>query len=54
MQPEKEYGENSQDQRNEEEVGSLLEKRIQSNNSKDDPKSWKQNESRNKQNGGMN
>ena len=34
----KEHGKNPQDQTNEEEIDSLPEKRIQSNNSKDDPK----------------
>ena len=40
MQQMKEHGK-TQDQRNEEEMCSLPEKRIQSNHSKDDPKSWK-------------
>ena len=39
----KEQGKNPPDQTNEEEIGSLPEKRIQSNDRKDDPKSWKQN-----------
>ena len=39
----KEQGKNPPDQTNGEEIGSLREKRIQSNDSKDDPKSWKQN-----------
>ena len=40
----KEQGKNPPDQTNEEEIGSLPEKEgIQSNDSKDDPKSWKQN-----------
>ena len=34
-------GNNTPDQTNEEEIGSLPKKRIQSNDSKDDPKSWK-------------
>ena len=38
----KEKGKNPPDQTNEEEIGSLPE-RIQSNYSKHDPKSWKQN-----------
>ena len=37
----KEQGKNPPDQTNEEEIGSLPEKKIQSNDSKDDPKSWK-------------
>ena len=37
----KEQGKNPPDQTNEEEIGSLPEKRIQNNDSKDDPKSWK-------------
>ena len=37
----KEQGKNPPDQTNEDEIGSLPEKRIQSNDSKDDPKSWK-------------
>ena len=39
----KEQGKNPQDQINEEEIGNLPQKRIQSNDSKDDPKSWKKN-----------
>ena len=39
----KEQGKNTPDLTNEEEIGSLSEKRIQNNDSKDDPKSWKQN-----------
>ena len=39
----KEQGKNSPDQTNEEEIGGLSEKRIQSNDSKDHPKSWKYN-----------
>ena len=38
----KEQGKNPPDLTNEEEIGSLP-KRIQRNDSKDDPKSWKQN-----------
>ena len=37
----KEQGKNPPDLTNEEEIGSLPEKRIQNNDSKDDPKSWK-------------
>ena len=37
----KEQGKNLQDQINEEEIGNLPEKRIQSNDSKGDPESWK-------------
>ena len=37
----KEQGKNPPDHTNEEEIGSLPEKRIQNNESKDDPKSWK-------------
>ena len=37
----KEQGKNPSDQTNEEEIGTLPEKKIQSNDSKDDPKSWK-------------
>ena len=37
----KEQGKNLQDQINEEEIGNLREKRIQSNDSKDDPESRK-------------
>ena len=37
----KELGKNPPNLRNEEEIGSLPEKRIQNNNSKDDPKPWK-------------
>ena len=37
----KEQGENTPDLTNEEVIGSLPEKRIQNNDSKDDPKSWK-------------
>ena len=36
-------GKTPQDQINEEEIGKLSEKRIQSNDNKDDPKSQKQN-----------
>ena len=39
----KEQGKNPTDQINGEEIGSLPEKTIQSNDSKDDPKYWKQN-----------
>ena len=39
----KEQGKNPPDQTNKEETGSPPEKRIQSNDSKDDPKTWKQN-----------
>ena len=39
----KEQGKNLQDQINEDEIGNLPEKRIQSNDSKDDTKSRKQN-----------
>ena len=39
----KDQGKNPQDQTNEEKIGSLPEKRIQSNDTKDDLKSWKQN-----------
>ena len=41
MQQMKEQGKNPPDQTNEEETGSLPEKRIQSNDSRGDPKSWK-------------
>ena len=37
----KEQGKNLQDQTKEEEIGNLPWKRIQSNDSKDDPESWK-------------
>ena len=37
----KDQGKNPQDQTNEEKIGSLPEKRIQSNDTKDDLKSWK-------------
>ena len=37
----KEQGKHPPDQTNEEKIGKLPEKRIQSNESKDDPKSWK-------------
>ena len=37
----KEQCKNPPDLTNEEEIGSLPEKRIQNNDSKDDPKSWK-------------
>ena len=40
MQQMKEHGKNPQDQINEEKISSIPEK-IQSNHSKDDPKSWK-------------
>ena len=36
----KEQGKNPPGQTNEEEIGSLPEKRIQSNDRQDDPKSW--------------
>ena len=39
----KEQGKNTPDLTSEEEIGSLPEKRIQNDDSKDDPKSWKQN-----------
>ena len=39
----KEQGKNPLDQKNEEEIGSVPEKKIQSNDSKYDPKPWKQN-----------
>ena len=39
----KEQGKNPPNQTNEEEIGSISEKRIQSNDSKHNPKSWKQN-----------
>ena len=37
----KKQGKNPPDQTNEEKIGSLPENRIQINDSKDDPKSWK-------------
>ena len=37
----KEQGKSPPDQTNEEEIGSLPEKKSQSNNNKDEPKSWK-------------
>ena len=37
----KEQGKNPPDQTNEEKTGSLSEKKIQSNDSEDNPKSWK-------------
>ena len=39
----KEQTRNTEVQINEEEIGKLPEKRIQNNDSKDDPKSWRQN-----------
>ena len=41
MQKIKEQGKNPQDETNEEDIGSPPEKDFQSNDSKDDPKSWK-------------
>ena len=41
MQQMKKQGKNPPDQTNEEEIGNLPEKRIQINDSKGDPKSWK-------------
>ena len=41
VQLKKKQGRNPPDQTNEEEIGSLSEKRIRSNDSKDNPKSWK-------------
>ena len=37
----KEQGKSSPEQTNDDQTGNLLEKRIQNNDSKDDPKSWK-------------
>ena len=42
MQQMKEQGKNPPDETNEEEIGSLAKKEFNSNDSKDDPKSWKQ------------
>lgn len=45
----KKQGKNLQDQRNEEEIGNLYEK-TQSNDSKEDPESWKYNRGMDKEN----